>query len=62
MKYVYLFNEPKERNTIEKIGTNASYLSNISNLGLNVPNGFVITTDVCNEFYENNRQINQDIK
>lgn len=62
MKYVYLFNEPKERTATEKIGTNGSYLSNISNLGLNVPNGFVITTDVCNEYYENNRQINQNIK
>lgn len=62
MKYVYLFNEPKEKTATEKIGTNGSYLSNIANLGLNVSNGFVITTDVCNEYYENNRQINQNIK
>lgn len=62
MKYVYLFNEPKEKKVADKFGTNGTYLSNMSNLGLDVPNGFVITTDVCNEYYENNKEINQDIR
>ena len=61
MKFVYLFNEYKEKNIWEKFGKKGTYLSEIINLGLNVPNGFVITTDACNEYYENNRKLNQDI-
>lgn len=61
MKYVYLFNEYKEKNIWEKLGRKGTYLSEITNLGLNVPNGFVITTDACNEYYENNRELNQEI-
>lgn len=61
MKYVYLFNEYKEKNICDKFGKKGTYISDIINLGLNVPNGFVITTDACNEYYENNRKINQEI-
>lgn len=61
MKCVYLFDEYKEKDIWDKFGRKGTYLSEITNLGLNVPNGFVITTDACNEYYENNRKINQEI-
>lgn len=61
MKYVYFYNEYNENDIINKFGKKGTYLSEITNLGLNVPKGFVITTDGCNEFYENNKQINNDM-
>lgn len=61
MKYVYLFNEYKEKNICDKFGKKGTYLSEITNLGLNVPSGFVITTDACNEYYENDKKLNQEL-
>lgn len=62
MKYVYLFNEYKEKNIWDKFGENGAYLSEVTNLGLNMPNGFVVTTDACFEYYENNKKIPENIK
>ncbi len=61
MKYVYLFNEYKEKDIEDKFGKKGTYPSEITNLGLNVPSGFVITTDACNEYYENDKKINQEL-
>lgn len=60
MKLVYLFNEYKEKNICDKFGKNGTFLSESFDLGLNIPNGFVITTDACNEYYENNQKINEE--
>lgn len=60
MKYVYLFNEYKENNIASKLGKKGAYLSEINKLGLPVPSGFVIITDACNEYYENNQKINEE--
>ena len=50
-KRVYLFNEGNkdERNLLGGKGAN---LCEMTNLGLPVPYGFVITTPTCNEFFE----------
>ena len=60
MKYVYLFNEYKENDIASKLGKKGTYLSEITNLGLPAPSGFVITTDACNEYYENNQKISEE--
>jgi len=60
MKLVYLFNEYKEKNICDKFGKNGTFLSESFDLGLNIPNGFVITTDACNEYYEDNQKINEE--
>ena len=62
MKLVYLFNEYSEKDICDKFGKNGTFLSESFALGLNIPNGFVITTDACNEYYENNQKINEETK
>lgn len=62
MKLVYLFNEYSEKDICDKYGKNGTFLSESFALGLNIPNGFVITTDACNEYYENNQKINEETK
>lgn len=62
MKYVYLFNEYKEKNIWDNFGKNGRFILESFDLGLNIPNGFVITTDACNKYYENNQKINLKTK
>jgi len=55
-KYVYFFGEGKAegdakmKNTLGGKGAN---LAEMTNLGIPVPPGFTISTDVCAAFYEN---------
>ena len=58
MKYVHLFNECKEIDKKEKLGKKGTYLSDITNLGLPVPDDFIITNDACNQYYKDNQKIN----
>ena len=59
-KYVYLFSEgnAQMRNTLGGKGAN---LAEMTNLGLPVPQGFTISTDACTSYYENGRQITDEI-
>ena len=59
-KYVYLFSEgnAKMRNLLGGKGAN---LAEMSNIGLPVPQGFTITTEACTQYYEDGRQINDEI-
>ena len=43
------------------LGGKGANLAEMSSLGLNVPPGFVITTDVCSAFYANKRQYPADL-
>lgn len=61
MKYVYLFNEYKESDIVNKLGKKGTYLSEITNLDLPVPSGFVITTDACNQYYKDDQKISNEI-
>lgn len=61
MKYVYSFNEEKNKFSCNKFGKKGSYLLEATNLGLPVPSGFIISTDACNQFYKDNKSINIDI-
>ena len=61
MKYVYLFNEYKNKSMSELFGKKGTFILESINLGLPVKNGFIITTDACNQFYEENKKINYEI-
>ena len=60
-KWVYLFSEGSAdmRNLLGGKGAN---LAEMTNLGLPVPQGFTITTEACTQYYEDGRQINDEIQ
>ena len=59
-KYVYLFSEGNG-NMRELLGGKGANLAEMTNLGLPVPQGFTITTEACTKYYEDGRQINDEI-
>ena len=61
MKYVYLFSEGNAsmRNLLGGKGAN---LAEMTNIGLPVPQGFTITTEACCKYYEDGKEINEEIK
>ena len=59
-KYVYLFSEGNA-NMRELLGGKGANLAEMSNIGLPVPQGFTITTEACTQYYEDGRQINDEI-
>ncbi len=60
-KYVYLFSEGNAtmRNLLGGKGAN---LAEMTNIGLPVPQGFTITTEACTQYYEDGREINEEIQ
>ena len=60
-KYVYLFKEGNA-NMRELLGGKGANLAEMTGLGLPVPQGFTITTEACTQYYEDGRQINQEIQ
>ena len=59
-KYVYLFSEGNAKMR-ELLGGKGANLAEMSNIGLPVPQGFTITTEACTQYYEDGRQINDEI-
>ncbi len=60
MKYVYSFNEGN-KDMRELLGGKGANLAEMMNIGLPVPDGFTITTEACNKYYENNKVISDEI-
>ena len=60
-KYVYLFSEGNAtmRNLLGGKGAN---LAEMTHIGLPVPQGFTITTEACTQYYEDGREINEEIQ
>ena len=60
-KWVYMFSEGDAgmRNLLGGKGAN---LAEMTRLGLPVPQGFTITTEACTQYYEDGRQIDDEIK
>ena len=60
-KWVYLFTEGDAgmRNLLGGKGAN---LAEMTNIGLPVPQGFTITTEACTQYYEDGREINEEIQ
>ena len=59
-KYVYLFSEGNA-NMRELLGGKGANLAEMTNIGLPVPQGFTITTEACTRYYDDGRQISDDI-
>ena len=60
-KWVYLFKEGNA-NMRELLGGKGANLAEMTSLGLPVPQGFTITTEACTQYYEDGRQINDEIQ
>ena len=60
-KYVYLFSEGNGKMR-ELLGGKGANLAEMTKLGLPVPQGFTISTEACTQYYEDGRQINEEIQ
>ena len=64
MKYVYLFGNGQADGTAEMknlLGGKGANLAEMNLLGIPVPPGFTITTDVCTHYYENNLNFPEEL-
>lgn len=60
-KYVYLFKEGNA-DMRELLGGKGANLAEMTKIGLPVPQGFTISTEACTQYYEDGKEINEDIK
>ena len=60
-KFVYAFKEGN-KDMRDLLGGKGANLAEMTNIGLPVPQGFTITTEACNQYYENNKIISEEIK
>lgn len=60
MKYVYSFKEGN-KDMRELLGGKGANLAEMTSLGLPVPQGFTITTEACNRYYQSNQTIEEGI-
>ncbi len=64
-KYVYTFGAGKAEGSATMkllLGGKGANIAEMSNLGMPVPAGFTISTDVCTDFYENKGQYSDEVK
>ena len=64
-KYVYFFGGKKAEGKAEMkslLGGKGANLAEMVNIGLPVPAGFTITTEVCTYYYENNKKYPKELK
>ena len=59
-KYVYLFTEGN-KDMREILGGKGANLAEMTNAGMPVPQGFTISTEACTQYYNDGRQINDEI-
>lgn len=59
-QYVYLFNEGNA-SMKNLLGGKGANLSEMTILGIPVPQGFTVTTEACNKYYEDGKKISQDV-
>src|SRR3954449_10256011 len=63
-KYVYMFGGGKadgDGTMKDTLGGKGSGLAEMSRAGVPVPPGFTIITDVCNIFFDNDKQVPEDV-
>ena len=60
-KYVYLFNEGNA-GMKEILGGKGANLSEMTNLGMPIPQGFTVTTESCNKYYADGETISEEIE
>jgi pyruvate,orthophosphate dikinase len=59
-KYVYLFNEG-DASMKNLLGGKGSNLAEMTNLGIPIPKGFIVTTEACNKYYDDGKVIASEI-
>lgn len=65
VKHVYIFGGKKAEGRAEMknlLGGKGANLAEMTNLGMPVPAGFTISTDVCAYYYDNNRKFPKELK
>ncbi len=60
-KYVYLFSEGDAKMR-ELLGGKGANLAEMTKIGLPVPQGFTVSTEACTRYYEDGKQIGNDIQ
>ena len=60
-KYVYLFSEGNA-DMRELLGGKGANLAEMTKIGLPVPQGFTISTEACTKYYEDGKEISEDIQ
>ncbi len=60
-KYVYAFEEG-DKSMKEILGGKGANLAEMKNLGINVPPGFTVSTEVCDIYYKNKKTLPNEIK
>ena len=64
-KYVYSFGDGKAEGKADMkllLGGKGANLAEMSNLGIPVPAGFTISTDICTEYYKNDGKYSDEVK
>ena len=64
MKYVYLFGDGKadgKANMKNLLGGKGANLAEMNILGIPVPPGFTLTTEVCTEYYKNDKSFPEEL-
>ncbi len=59
-KWVYMFDEG-DMTMRNLLGGKGANLAEMTKIGLPVPQGFTVTTEACTQYYEDGRQINDEI-
>ena len=60
-KWVYMFSEG-DMTMRNLLGGKGANLAEMTSIGLPVPQGFTITTEACTQYYEDGREINEEIQ
>ena len=60
MKYVYSFSEGN-KDMKEILGGKGANLAEMIRIGLPVPRGFTVSTDACNKYYEDNKELSNEV-
>ena len=60
-KFIYNFKEGN-KDMKSLLGGKGANLAEMTNIGLNVPPGFTITTQACNEYYEKDKEIWEELR
>jgi len=59
-KYVYLFSEGAE-DMKDLLGGKGANLAGMTRLGIPIPQGFIVTTEACNKYYDDGKKISQEV-
>ncbi|MDD2518559.1 MAG: pyruvate, phosphate dikinase [Bacilli bacterium] len=59
-KFVYSFKEGN-KDMRDLLGGKGANLAEMTNIGLPVPSGFIVTTEACNKYYEDNLVISDEV-